>query len=317
MPKKEIVLDEKTKRLVLRGLVSYNYFQISGIFNSANKGLSKKDFSLQISYINDEIATRFLNRDYKAGMFYSSTKNWQDYLSAESLFDLFVFQSLIINKMQGLPGSASSDKFFYAISKISSLKNVIPKEISFEDKLCFPLKHTGLRSFIDDNSNRREVLLEMLSKKTEDVYEEQQIRDIKAYIEKTMCFGKYSGFVAESFFKEKMLEAAEVLIDTEKDSKNIFYGLNLDKQVGVTEDGQPIYESENGNFVGTFSEQVYSGDIFELDEEDPDKRVFLCSSSEYLEQNKNSDKENNQTENSDSISSEQYIDEDQLSLPLQ
>ena len=101
MPRREYnINNSEDERLVLRSLVGLNNKIISGIYNSANfKRLDKTEMSVNLSKIFDTIGGVFLSRDYYASRFCANTKSWQDYLSCEDLFKLYMFQSIVINKV--------------------------------------------------------------------------------------------------------------------------------------------------------------------------------------------------------------------------
>lgn len=232
------------ERVVLRLLVANNNRLISGIYNSANfKNFNSKEIAYNLTKIFDAIGGVFLSKDFYASKFCVNTKNWQDYLSSEDLFKFFMFQSIIISKVANCSTRPTTNLFF-KFMRDEDVLSVVPAKVTIEETKCSIPKEGAKRIFAESDENRKNVLTNMLFKLTQNtVIDKKSLEHYKEFIDRSFCFGEYSGYVSQIYFKQKTEEFEK----NEEEKDVVLFGFNLSKQVGVTEDGVALYENEMGN----------------------------------------------------------------------
>ena len=283
MPTNFNVENKEDERAVLRGLVSYGYKLISGIYQTANTNkLTNENISFNFARIHTMFGRTFLSRDKFALRLCENTSNWQDYLSSEALFNYVVFQFIVINKV-GNSNKTPSVELFEKFITSKEIKSLLPTNIQLEEKRCsLPPKDSERRLFIENQKNIVQVLNNMIIKSSGQGFfsDKYSLEEYKSFIENTFCFGKYSGLVAKTFYNAQIKGFEE----SEKDDEKILFGFKINKMVGVSQDGIPLYEYEDGKNVGSLVTGVYSGIIYKRDEEDPDTLIPLYSTEEYYKQ---------------------------------
>ena len=254
MPREYNLKTSKDRRAVLRSIVAENYKLIDRYYTGDNiLKLSKQEISNDCIKINGKIGDCFLeNCDIVP-------KNWQDYLSEKSLFDLFLFQSKIVNEIQKNKGSYSSEKIQFLIDKVASHTRLVPKVVKFEEERVGLSTSNIKLNFVESFKNRIDVLTYNFLKRDNSL-NEKEFEDASQQIKDGHLVGVYSNYVAEEFLKEKK-EEAYIYKESLKD--NIIAGINFSKQVGVDEYGGALYENENGDCIVSSNGELYGGVILD------------------------------------------------------
>ena len=254
MPREYNLKTSKDRRAVLRSMVAENYKLIDRYYTGDNiLKCSKQEISNECIKINGKIGDCFLeNCDIVP-------KNWQDYLSEESLFDLFLFQSKIVNEIQKNKGSYSSEKIQFLIDKVASHTRLVPKVVKFEEERVGLTNSNIKQNFVESFKNRIDVLTYNFLKR-DNSFNEKEFEDVSQQIKDGHLVGVYSNYVAEEFLKEKK---EEVCLYKESLKDNVVAGINFSKQVGFDEYGGSLYENENGSSIVSSNGEIYDGVILD------------------------------------------------------
>lgn len=316
MPKNFDINDPKIQGSVLRALVSFGYKSIRGIFSAHNyKNLNNYELSQSITDINDSIAGCFLYNDSNASYYCANhtSFNWQDYLTNEQMFKLFIFQSRIIKEARESNKTLTQDRFkdiIYNVFNNKENKELFPRKFDFKDKCVLPSSSSPKRDFVEQVENKVFVLDKMFSETKDINLTKSEIQAIK----QDLCVEKpsqYNGLVAEAFFRKRELEKSENTVEGQKEETEF-------EDTGYfTEQGVPVVILKSG-VIATLAGGPYNGDLFTQNQDDSGEEfVWAGTIKEIFEGADDTPSENYEKPESESKKPEPrapYKDDNQLTL---
>ena len=287
-------LTERQIWKTMRNLVKQNTSNIRSIFSAATYArinteyknssittmtlVKMKNMQVQtgLKEIYKEIGESLVYRDFEAKDYYHAClqdgKNWQDKLSINDLFQLYIYQNNILQQMQSSQPSVISTSSVLRMVENSQVGKFFTGKIDFSGK---PAKtpEDKVEFNVEDPKNISEVLATVVQR-AYDNYQERFGRPCeeipKDKLEK-VNFGPYSGKVAQTYF--------ETMAQTQPFEEEIA----SDKMVGFDEQGTPVFEKpgEHGNsFFYTLVYGAFHGQLFGRDDQDRDIYLQTISSEE-------------------------------------
>lgn len=288
-------LTERQIWKTMRNLVKQNNSNIRSIFSAATLArinteyknssittmtlVKMKNMQIQsgLKEIYKEIGEELVYRDFEAKDFYhiclQDGKNWQDKLSSDDLFQLYVFQNNVLQEMQK-PGTLISTSSVLRMIENAQVGKFFTGKIDFSGK---PAKtpEDKVEFNVEDPKNITAVLSTMVQR-AYDNYQERfgkPCEEIPKEKLENINFGPYSGQVAHTYF--------ETMAQTQPLEEEIV----ADKMVGFDEQGTPVFEKpgEHGNsFFYTLVYGAFHGQLFGRDEEDRDIYLQTVSPEEEV-----------------------------------